>query len=319
VHKLAPIALFVYNRPQHTLQTLEALAANDLAKESVLYVFADGAKSSATEADRQRIEETRQVVQSKRWCKEVIVKAQTTNQGLANSIINGVTKLLERHDTVIVLEDDLVTASGFLAYMNEALSRYANHEQVMQVSGYNFPLQKKANNESYFLPLITSWGWGTWARAWKKFDPMATGYEVLKTNSQLQYQFNLNGSYPYTNMLFAQMEEKTIDSWAIRWWWSVFKEKGITLYPDCSLIKNIGVGQDATHTSTTSFPINESEFSKNLNYTITKFPFEILANLEKFQIVIAFLKLNDGKKVKYSSISNTVIQKLKSILKKLSN
>lgn len=317
--KLAPIALFVYNRPQHTLQTLEALAANSLAKDSVLYVFADGAKASATEEDKQRIEQTRQVVQSKQWCKEVIVKTQTTNQGLANSIINGVSELLKTNDSVIVLEDDLVTATGFLAYMNEGLIRYANHEKVMQVSGYNFPLQQKGKNESYFLPLTTSWGWGTWARAWKKFDLMATGYQELKTNSQLQYQFNLNGSYPYANMLFAQMEEKTIDSWAIRWWWSVFKEKGITLYPDYSLIANMGVGKEATHTSTTSLSVNEPEFFKNLNYIINKFPLEILPDLEKFQLVTSFFKFKDDKNIQSSSLKNTLIYKLKSVLKKLGN
>ena len=96
--------------------------------------------------------------------------------------------------------------------------------------------------------MATSWGWATWKRAWDKFDPLANGYQKLRHHHTLVRQFDLNGSYPYTKMLFQQMENRTIDSWAIRWWWCMFKEKGLTLFPDSSLVKNIGYDLEGTHT-----------------------------------------------------------------------
>jgi len=276
MRELAPIALFIYNRPKHTLQTLEALANNILANESVLYVFADGPKPNATLADNKKIEETRQIVQSKKWCKEVFLEKRNNNVGLANNIISGVTELLQKFEAIIVLEDDLITATGFLSYMNKALHRYSNSDKIMQVSGYNFPTKRQSKNRSYFLPLTTSWGWGTWSRAWKKFDPLSTGYEMLKIDNKLKYRFDVNGTYSYSNMLFSQMEEKTIDSWAIRWWWTVFKEDGLTLYPDKSLVYNNGFGNDATHTQKSSFLVNDLCF--NNEYQIHYFPNKILPN-----------------------------------------
>ena len=53
---LAPIALFVYNRPVHTLQTLVSLKNNDLAKESVLFIYADGPKPGSDEVLKKNID-----------------------------------------------------------------------------------------------------------------------------------------------------------------------------------------------------------------------------------------------------------------------
>src|SRR5690606_23296506 len=137
---LAPIALFVYNRPRHTLQTLEALAKNDLAKYSTLYVFSDGPQSDAPDHDTMLISRVREVVDSQNWCAETIHIKRDTNLGLAENIVSGVTQVLQRHGRVIVLEDDIITGTGFLTFMNDALSVYAQDEQVMHISGYMFPV-----------------------------------------------------------------------------------------------------------------------------------------------------------------------------------
>lgn len=272
----APIVLFVYNRADVTEQTLEALSNNELASDSTLYIYCDGPKQQESFKDIEKIVATRRVANSKQWCKKVIIKEAAVNIGLANSIINGVSSVLKKHDRVIVLEDDLVTSKGFLTYMNMALEKYYINEEVMQVSGYNFPLKRKAKNESFFLPLTTSWGWGTWSRAWKKFDTNAIGYEILKEDNKAEYKFNLDGCYPYSRMLFAQMESTTIDSWAIKWWWSVFKEYGLTVYPDKSLVFNNGFSEDATHTSSINNHINNSDF--DFEYQIKVFPSKIEVN-----------------------------------------
>lgn len=297
--KLAPIVLFVYNRPSHAEQTLNALMQNELAKESILYIYADGPKENISNEDLFKIESTREIIRKKQYCKEVFIIESKTNKGLANSIIDGVTTIVNKYGKIIVLEDDLVSSKGFLSYMNNALDKFAEEEKVMQVSGFMFPLQITPTSNSFFLPMATSWGWATWERSWYKFDPFVNGYQKLKHHHALAKQFDLNGSYPYTNMLFQQMENKTIDSWAIRWWWCIFKEKGLTLFPDCSLVKNIGYGLEGTHTYDLD-PFFLTHFDKN--YFINNFPIHIKASKSYFKNVIIYLHTVKSNKKKLSKL-----------------
>lgn len=296
---LAPIVLFVYNRPWHTEQTLNALMQNDLADQSILYIYSDGPKVKMNEKELLKIETTRQIIRNKKYCKEVVIIESSTNKGLADSIIDGVTTIVNKHGKIIVLEDDLVSSKGFLRYMNDALNKLAEEEKVMQISGYMFPLKITPTGNSFFLPMATSWGWATWKRSWYKFDPLASGYQELRHHHILAKKFDLNGSYPYTNMLFQQMENRTLDSWAIRWWWSIFKEKGITLFPDCSLINNIGFDREGTHTHYPD-PFLLKNFDNS--YIINKFPLKIKVSKFYFKKVIFFLQCANSNKKYFSKL-----------------
>ncbi|MFC2114558.1 glycosyltransferase family 2 protein [Bacteroidota bacterium] len=149
---VAPICLFVYNRPKHTLQTLQSLKGNLLADQSVLYVFADGPKDGASDDAIKRINEVREIVSREKWCREVHVIISDQNKGLANSIIKGVTETVSRHGKVIVLEDDLLLSEGFLTYMNNALDFYENQEEVMHIAGFA-PDFGKDMPETFFFPV----------------------------------------------------------------------------------------------------------------------------------------------------------------------
>jgi hypothetical protein len=289
MHNLAPIVLFCYNRPEHTLRTLQALSENILAEQSRLFVFCDGPKLNADAAQLGRIEDVRHVVKSRKWCSEVYVTERDVNLGLANSVIDGVTKVLNTYDYAIVLEDDLVTSKYFLEYMNIALEKYKNEDSVFQVSGHQFPiLTWKSKQESFFLPFTTSWGWGTWKRAWDCFNPSVVGYQKLNTDVDLKYRFNLNNSYAYSDMLTLQIEGK-IDSWAIRWWWSVFLLGGQTLFPDITLIENIGFGAGATHTSKAPYLLSGFD---NMNRIIL-FPEVTRSDFGRFEDVCNFLRIKN--------------------------
>ena len=241
----APIALFVYNRPQHTRQTVVALLANAVAKQTPLYVFSDAPRSDAS---RQAVAEVRSYIHSISGFKSVTIIERETNFGLARSIIDGVTRLCEEYGRVIVMEDDLVTSPHFLSYMNDALAQDENEDQVMQVSGHIFQVPEfTQREEALFLPFVTSWGWGTWERAWKHFDPSAQGWGKINSNSVLRNRFNLDGHFDYSTLLEQQMNGK-VDSWAIRWYLSVFLSNGVALFPPQSLVKNIGLNS-GTHGS----------------------------------------------------------------------
>jgi hypothetical protein len=297
--KLAPIVLFVYNRPLLTKMALEHLMANELALDSTLYIYADGAKENATLEQINNIEETRKVIVQKKWCGTVHVIESSYNKGLARSIIAGVSEIVEEHGTVIVLEDDLLTSSKFLRFMNNALERYKDDEKVFQISGFNFPLKQFQNSDSFFfMPLISSWGWATWRRAWQKFDAHAKGYEALKTDKLLRHQFDLNSAYPYSQMLISQMENKNIDSWAIRWLWTVFRNNKLTLFPETTFVSNIGYGENATHTKIESKQNNTQLINAQINPK--NFPEKIEIDANKWKQVRKYLASSDKKNFRFS-------------------
>jgi hypothetical protein len=276
----APIALFVYKRPEHTRRTIENLMRCPEFAESPIYVFSDAAKKPE---DEGKVAKTRNIVNSMLGKRATIFAAEK-NQGLAKSIISGVSSLLEEFDKVIVLEDDLLVSPRFLSYMNTALETYRNESSVMQVSGYMFPVKEFANQtDAIFLPFTSSWGWATWRRAWQCFDPNATGWEVLKTDLAIRDKFNLDGAYDYFEMLSSQMSGGS-DSWAIRWYWSVFKNNGYVLYPPISHIDNIGIDGSGTHGSFTGKGFKKTK-GIPYPYLPEKFPIPIQIVANNYKLI----------------------------------
>jgi hypothetical protein len=239
----APIVLFAYKRPGHTLATLEALAACELADQSRLTIYCDGPK---TPEDRALTDEVQAVARSRQWCAEVEVVAREQNRGLAASVIAGVTEMCNEYGRVIVLEDDLIVAPNFLRYMNDALDRYVDEPRVMQVSGHMFDAALDIDADALFMPFVTTWGWATWSRAWAHFDPAMSGYDKLADDAKRRRRFNLDGAYNYFDMLERQ-RAGVIDSWGIRWNLSVFEKDGLVLYPKRSLVDNRGFDGSGTH------------------------------------------------------------------------
>ncbi|MDJ1471636.1 glycosyltransferase [Xanthocytophaga flava] len=238
--ELAPIILFVYNRPWHTQQTLIALAQNHLASESILYIYADGPKNDASPEVLEKIKETRNVIRQQQWCKEVHIVESEENKGLADSVIQGVTETVNKYGKVIVLEDDLITSPFFLHYMNEGLEMYQSVSNVYAINGYMFSVDT-AEIDTFLCPLATSsWGWGTWTEKWKAFDRDTTYKSIIQKNPLIRQRFNF-ADYDYAAML------DNTNSWAIRWYYSVFMRNGLGLFPSKSLVKNIGVDGSGVH------------------------------------------------------------------------
>lgn len=246
---VAPIALFAYNRPDHLRHTITALRNSTLASTSTLYIFCDGAK---TAQDLAAVNEVRSIARNVSGFAKVTMREQRENLGLAQSIIAGVSELTADFGSTIVLEDDLVVAPGFLTYMNQALERYRDEPRVMQVSGYMFPVKRPQRYGSTFLCRVpTSWGWGTWARAWRQFNPDCSQLlEYLQASDQ-QHAFNVNGAYPYYEHLRLQTEGK-LDVWGVRWYASMFAAGGLCLYPNRSLVHNIGMDGSGVHCGVSS-------------------------------------------------------------------
>jgi hypothetical protein len=238
----APIALFVYNRPEHTRRTVEALKGNTQAKESVLIVFSDAPKS---EAQVEKVREVREYIQHISGFKSVSVVARETNFGLARSIIDGVTMIVNKYGQIIVLEDDIVTSSYFLQFMNDALATYENEEKVISIHGYTLPIPADLP-ETFFLRDPGCWGWATWKRGWDQFESNGSKLRELIKKAGLVNEFNFSGSSDYLGMLEDQIMGRN-DSWAVRWYASAFLLNKLTLYPGISLAQNIGNDGSGQH------------------------------------------------------------------------
>lgn len=302
---LAPIALFAYCRPEHTRRVLQALSENELAMESELFIFIDGPKEDASPEFIKKIEEVKKICLEKKWSKKTDIVTSPINKGLAKSITEGVTKIVKQYGKIIVLEDDLVTSKYFLQYMNDALNKYANNDEVACISGYIYPVKEKLP-ETFFIKGADCWGWATWKIGWDIFEP--DGIRLLNEleSRKLTHSFDFDGSYPYTKMLRDQIDGKN-DSWAIRWYASAYLKDKLCLYPAKSLVQNIGLDGTGTHNSNT----------KNMEVDITEEivklrELTIEENKQAKSILIIFFKdLNQKQE------NNSILTKIKTLIKDL--
>lgn len=243
MNDLAPIALFVYARPDHARLTVESLQKNVLADRSDLYIYSDAPKNSAA---LEAVQAVRRYIRTIEGFHSVTIREREKNLGLAASIIEGVTALTEEHGRVIVVEDDLVTSPFFLQYMNDALTMYENDEEVISIHGYVYPV-KRSLPDSFFICGADCWGWATWKRGWKHFRPDGSGLLRDLRDQRKEDAFDWDGQYGNIRMLKQQIAGK-VDSWAIRWHASAFLKQKLTLYPGVSLVRNIGGDELGTHT-----------------------------------------------------------------------
>ena len=287
--------LFVYNRLKCTKQTLEALQKNDLASKSELIIYSDSAKNKN---DLEKVAKVRAYIKNIDGFKKIIIRKTKENIGLANSIINGVTKVVNEYGKIIVLEDDLVTNRFFLRFMNEALEAYKDEPKVASIHGYIYPIKNLP--ETFFIKGADCWGWATWNNKWSIFE--SDGKKLLDNlkKKNLEREINFNDAYNYTKMLKDQIKGKN-DSWAIRWYASAFLKDMITLYPGQSYVKNIGFGNEGTHTKTKT-----DLFKINL---VKKFKFSKIAANEDFisqkkiENFLRSIKMTFIKKIKFKIIS----------------
>jgi glycosyltransferase involved in cell wall biosynthesis len=242
--ELAPIALFVYNRPEHTRRTVESLRANKLARQSDLFVFADGAKNESAVA---AVKAVRKYIRTIDGFKSLTLIERQRNFGLASSVIAGVTQLFEKSGRMIAVEDDLVTAPDFLNFMNCALARYADEAGIYSVSGFNFPFEipDVYPYDAYCSYRGMSWGWGTWKDRWELADWSVSDFGEFWADKGQRQSFNRGGE-DLSRMLALQMRGK-IDSWSIRWDYTHFKRNALALLPVVSRVCNIGFDGSGVH------------------------------------------------------------------------
>jgi hypothetical protein len=311
---LAPIVLFVYNRPEHTERTLLALKKNKLANESKLFIFSDGPKENASSEQLEKIKQVRSICHQQQWCAETTIIEAFKNKGLAKSVIEGVTQIINEYGKVIVLEDDIESDENFLNFMNKGLEHYKSNTKVAGITGFSFD-EDTTLDDYFFLPIASSWSWATWKRVWDNFEISSEKILTEIESKRLTKQFNF-GRYPYAQMLLDQMKG-TVDSWAIRFYGSVFLQQQYFLFPRKTLVENIGFDNSGTHCNDNNpfgyrleqhaieynFP-QAILIKKNVRIIETAFGKKLVKSKPKNKLNVLLTRIQDSLKLKVKKLIN---------------
>ncbi len=243
----APVALFAFNRPETTRSTLQALKNCDGLGDRSVYLFCDGPRTNRSD-DELAVFQVRRVLHDWAAGQRAQCLFSDSNCGLRASIVRGVGEILREHGRVIVLEDDLIVAPGFLRFMQQSLDAFEHTPRVWQVSGYMTPNRRRSLQPG-FLRLPCCWGWATWQDRWQNFHDNAS--ELLAKVRELDtVRFNLGGTYDYLGDLQANAEGR-LNTWHVRWYATMFLQQALAYYPGQSLTRNIGFDAAGTHCSST--------------------------------------------------------------------
>ncbi len=277
---LASIVLFVYNRPWHTRQTVEALRENELASESKLFIFSDGPKNKEA---KEKVQEVRNYIRTIKGFKQVTIIEREKNWGLADNIIDGVTKVINEYNRIIVLEDDIVTSPYFLIYMNKALEFYEKEKKVWHISGWNYPIDPAGLPDTFLWRVMNCWGWATWADRWKYFEK-DTNKLTASFSEEAIFRFNVDGHENFWSQVLQNVQGK-INTWAIFWYATIFLNNGLCLNPSLSYTRNIGHDGSGVHCGKSGYPDNRK---LNINDN-PRFSSNITENKKTVEVIKKYL------------------------------
>lgn len=292
---LTSIIIFSYNRPENFKRLIESLKQNVGFENHDIFVFIDGPKTIEDIPKINKVESLAKLITTN-------IHRSPVNQGLANSIISGVTDIINRYGSVIVLEDDLILHPQFLNYMDEALEKFKDDKHILSICGYGLKIKKPKDYQSdiYLARRSSSWGWATWADRWNQIDWEVKDFDELKNSKKLQKQFNLGGSDMYS-MLKGYMEGKN-NSWAIRFCYHQAKNGLYSIHPFNSLVDNEGYGENAS----------------NCNQKYSRFKIEFMPNDKELNLLIntqlVFNSKVDRQLRAYHSIQKRIYSKIRKIL-----
>lgn len=301
MYKTHPVALFAYNRPDHIRRTLEGLRQNCVP---IIYAFCDGSKH---QSENKSVNEVRNIIRSIDWT-QVIITERDSNWGLARSIVSGINKILEKHETVIVIEDDIVVSRGFYKYMCDGLNTYQNDKKVMHISGFLYPIEAQLP-DTFFYNVNSCWGWGTWRRAWINYnDDIQYLFAQIK-NLDKKELFYYNGGQ--NNAFYKQLQANAtgaLDTWAVKWHTSIYLNNGLCLHPKTSLVENIGFDGSGTNCG------NKNQMSTDQNATISVKRIPLVTNYKVYKYMSKYFKKNERKGIIKKTIYKS-LQKIRNIKK----
>ena len=262
----APIAVFAFNRLGALTNTIASLKENPEARLSDLYVFVDGPRAEkAGEADK--VKQVRRFVETIEGFASLTYHFSDTNKGLANSIICGVTEVVNKHGSVIVLEDDLEVMPNFLNYINQGLMHYRDNKDIVSICGHSCKVRvpKNYGYDAYLFTRSSSWGWATWSDRWNAIDWILDDWSKVEANKE---SFKSSQGSDVYKMLNDWRKGKN-NSWAIRFCYNQYVNRQLCVVPNKSLVNNNGFDGDGTNCrkySRFKFELNTSKDHQDFRF-----------------------------------------------------
>lgn len=246
---MPPLLYIIFNRPDLTERTFSQLRR--LAPKT-LYIAADAPRAGRA-GEAERCQQAREITQTIDWDCEVTRLTADENMGCGRRISSAITRVLEDHSTVIVMEDDCIADSSFFEYCDTLLDRYRDDERVMAVSGDNFQRGVTRTSASYYFSKYPHcWGWATWRRAWQHFQLTIPDWPDFRDSGGLDSHCSTQRERDFWTETFDNVHAGRVDSWAQPWTLNCWMQNGLTVLPDVNLVSNIGFGEDGTHTTSHS-------------------------------------------------------------------
>jgi hypothetical protein len=245
---LAPIGISAYVRLQHLQICIAALQKNTLAEQSELFVFSDGPKPG----DEVRVAVVRAYLQTVDGFKEVHIIERESNSRTSNNR-GGIEELLNIYGKTIFLEEDVVTAPGFLQYMNDALDFYKDNPSIGSITAYCPPIKIPATypNDVFALTRFNPWGMGLWKRYYRMNTPISEN-EYLKLFNDKKRTKMLARSVGQEALPIIRMDfEGKLDAGDMKSIFWQFVDGKLTIYPRKSLVHNIGQDGSGFHMGVT--------------------------------------------------------------------
>jgi len=274
---LSPVAIFTFNRPEHTLNLLQSIVNSKFSKKTKFYIFSDNYKKKG---DKKKVKQVRFILNSFKKKINISIIKYKKNKGLLKSIIFGINYVLKKNTKIIVIEDDLVIERDFFKFINKSLNKYKNVKNIAQFSGYSYPLGFRSR-KAYFLTVSSCWGWGTHRETWFEFinfiskkKNIISEYKTINQSKRIKYNFNMNGSFNYLRILKKQINS-SVSSWGILFYLFCFVKKKLILYPPYSFVKNLGFDGSGNHKSLSNFFNQKNTFKKKYNI---KYPKKVVIN-----------------------------------------
>ena len=240
------VLFLVFNRPDTTAQVFEAIRQ---ARPPRLYVAADGPRANR-EGEAERVARVREIATDVDWPCEVKTQFREENLGCKSAVSGGITWFFEHEEQGIILEDDCLPHFDFFRFCEQLLSRYASEERVWVITGDNFQNGIQRGEGSYYFSRFNHvWGWASWRRAWEKADMSIDFWPDWKRNVAWKNFWTDVVAQRYWTRIFNRAYRNEIDTWDYQWTACIWFYGGLTATPNVNLIKNIGFGDDATHTN----------------------------------------------------------------------
>jgi hypothetical protein len=268
----SPVALLVFNRPDETRVVFEQIRKSAPRR---LLVVSDGPRPGVP-ADVENCRRVRELIQEGvDWDCELLTNYSAAHMGCKLRVSSGLDWVFELNDRAIVLEDDCVPAMSFFRYCDELLESFSNDSRIMQICGTNVSQDTTSKEYSfYFSKFGPIWGWASWRRAWKFYDVSMREWPKIVADKIYENFWEFPGEAAFRLEIYEEVYRGHVDTWDLQWGFTKFINSGLSIVPSKNLIRNIGYGDNATHTKTTGSPA-ANLITEDLEFPLRHFPFVV--------------------------------------------